>query len=118
VFLEAVAEAGATPPDGLPAGPDFFRFSVDAELDALLRDHGLEDREVTRIAFTHRVASADELWGGLLGGTVRTSALILRQPEETQQRIRAAFDRLVEPYEGGDGLELPVSVKLGAGRKP
>ena len=118
VFLDAVAEAGATPPEGLPAGPDFFRFSVDAEFDALLRDHGLEDREVRRIAFTHRVASADELWDGLLGGTVRTSALILRQPEETQQRIRAAFERLVQPYQGGDGLELPVSVKLAAGRKP
>ena len=26
VFLDAVAEAGATPPEDLPTGPDFFRF--------------------------------------------------------------------------------------------
>ncbi len=118
VFLDAVAEAGATPPEGLPAGPDFFRFSVDAEFDALLGDHGLEQREVTRIAFTHHVASADQLWDGLLAGTVRISALILGQPEETRQRIRRAFDRLVEPYRTGNGLDLPVAAKLAAGRKP
>lgn len=118
VFLDAVAEAGATPPEDLPTGPDFFRFSVDEEFDALMRDHGLEDRVVRRIQFSHRVASADELWDGLLGGTVRTSALIMRQPEETRLRIRDAFDRLVGPYQHGDFLELPVSVKLAAGRKP
>jgi SAM-dependent methyltransferase len=118
VFLDAVAEAGATAPGDIPVGPDFFRFSVDEELDGIMREHGLEDREVRRIEFTHRVGGADELWDGLLGGTVRTSALILRQPEETRRRIRAAFDRLVGKYERGDGLDLPVSVKLAAARKP
>jgi SAM-dependent methyltransferase len=118
VFLDAVAEAGARPPEDLPAGPDFFRFSVDEEFDALLGDQGLEDRAVRRIAFSLRVSTADELWDGLLGGTVRTSALILRQPEATRRRIREAFDRLVGDYQRRDGLELPVSVKLAAGRKP
>ncbi len=118
VFLDAVAEAGATPPEDLPTGPDFFRFSADEEFDAIMRDHGLQDRAVRTIAFTHRVATADELWDGLLGGTVRTSALIVRQPEETRRRIRDAFNRLVRPYQRGDVLELPVSVKLAAGRKP
>jgi SAM-dependent methyltransferase len=118
LFLDAVREAGATPPADLPAGPDFFRFSVDEEFDAVMRDHGLEDRAVTRIAFTHRVASVEALWDGLLGGSVRTAALILRQPEEVRQRIREAFDRLVAPYRRGDALELPVSAKLASGRKP
>jgi SAM-dependent methyltransferase len=118
VFLDAAAEVGATPPADLPAGPDFFRFSADADFDALLSDHGLEDRAVETIAFSHRFPSADELWHGLLGGTVRISALIMGQPEETRRRIREAFDRLVGEYQSGEGLELPVSVKLAAGRKP
>ena len=59
------------------------------------------------VAFTHRLASPDELWDGLLGATVRTSPLILGQPEPMQRRIRAAFDRLVEEYRGEGGLELP-----------
>jgi SAM-dependent methyltransferase len=118
VFLDAVAEAGATAPEDVPIGPNFFRFSVDEELDALMRDHGLERRAVERIAFTHRVANADELWEGLLGGTVRTSALIERQPEETRRRIHDSFDRLVREYQRDDVVELPVSAKLASGRKP
>jgi hypothetical protein len=62
---------------------------------------------VRTIAFSHRVPSADELWDGLLAGTVRTSALILRQPEATRRRIRDAFDRLVSDYRRGDALRSP-----------
>jgi SAM-dependent methyltransferase len=118
LFLDAVADAGATPPRDLPTGPDFFRFSVDEEFDALLREQGLDERAVSTIAFSHQLASADELWDGFLGGTVRTSALIVRQPEKTRRRIRDSFDRLVREYRRGDRLELPVSAKLACGRKP
>ncbi len=115
VFLDAVAAAGASPPGDLPRGPDFFRFSRDEEFAALLRGAELENIEVETIAFTLPVSSADQLWEGLLAGTVRTSALILRQTHETQRRIRAAFDRIVSEYQTDDGVELPVSVKLAVG---
>jgi SAM-dependent methyltransferase len=118
VFLEAVTEVGATPPEEVPVGPDFFRFSIDEEFDALLREQGLVDREVHTIAFMHRFGTPDEFWDGLLGGTVRTSALILGQSEETRRRIREAFDRLVAGHRRGEALELHVSVKLAVGRKP
>jgi SAM-dependent methyltransferase len=117
VLVDAVAEVGATPPEDLPVGPDFFRFSVDDEFDALLREAGLEERQVETIAFTHRVSSAGELWDGLTGATVRMSALVMAQPEETRQQIREAFDRRMEDYRTADGYELPVSVKLASGRK-
>lgn len=118
VFLDAVAATGASAPADIPQGPDFFRFSRDEEFAALLREAGLEDVDVQTIPFTHAVSSADELWDGLLGGTVRTSALILGQPEETQRQIRGAFNGLVEEYRRGEALELPVSVKLAAGSSP
>jgi SAM-dependent methyltransferase len=118
VLVDAVAEAGAMPPADVPAGPDFFRFSVDAEFDSLLRDQGLEDRVVRTIAFDLRVSTADDLWDGLLGGTVRTSALIVHQSDETRLRIRQAFDRGISAFQSADGVVLPVSVKLAAGRKP
>ena len=41
VFLDAVAEARATPPADLPPGPDFFRFSDDEAFAAALRQQGL-----------------------------------------------------------------------------
>ena len=118
VVLDALAAAGAGPPKDIPVGPPFFRFSDEEEFARLLSNQGLEDVHVTTIAFTHRERSADALWQGMLGGTVRTSALILRQTDEMQQQIRAAFDRLVQPFQVGGQLELPVSVKLALGHKP
>jgi SAM-dependent methyltransferase len=118
VFLEAVAAAGATPPEHIPVGPPFFRFSDEQELARLLRRQPLDDVEVGTISFTHRESSPDALWQGLLGGTVRTSALIMGQASAVQRQIRTAFDRIMRQYEVSDGVELPVSVKLASGRKP
>ena len=91
----AIADKGATPPADIPVGPPFFRFSVDEQFATLLETCGLTGVEVNTIAFDHAVPTTDELWDGLLAGTVRISALILSQPEKTRRRIRAAFDRLV-----------------------
>ena len=118
VLLDAVAAAGAGPPQDIPIGPPFFRFSDDGEFSALLRGERLEDVEVRTIAFSHRETSPETLWQGLLGGTVRSAALIRGQTGDMQGRIRAAFDRIVQRYEIDGGIELPVSVKLASGRKP
>ena len=118
VFLDAVAETGARPPRNLPAGPDFFRFSTTEELVHLLGDHGLDGIEVNSISFTHSVSSPDELWHGLLAGTVRTSAVVRGQPNEVELQIRAAFDRRLAPYRVAARFELPVSVRLASARRP
>ena len=118
VFLEAFAVAGAATPAELRAGPPFFRYADEGLFTELLEDAGLIDVQVRTVAFDHEVASPNELWDGMLGGTVRTSALLLAQPDDVRARARAAFDRRVEDYRRGDHLELPISVKLAAGRKP
>jgi ubiquinone/menaquinone biosynthesis C-methylase UbiE len=118
VLVDAIVEAGASAPEELPVGPPIFRFADEHEFARLLSNAGLEEVEVRTIAFLHSAPSADELWRGLLGGTVRTSAVIRAQTDEVQKEIRAAFDRSVREYQVGDGLEIPVSVKLGVGRKP
>jgi SAM-dependent methyltransferase len=118
VFLEAVAAAGASPPEDLPTGPPFFRFSEEQEFVRLLRDQGFEGVQVRTISFVHPVSSPEQLWRGLLGGAVRTPALIFGQTEEIQRQIRAAFDRIVRQFEVGARLELPVSVVLASAQKP
>ena len=118
VFLEAFTDAGATPPDDLPIGPPFFRFANDDQFAALLEGSGLTTVAVRTIGFSHHVSSGDDLWNGMLTGTVRTSAFFVRQPDRTRRKIRAAFDRRVFEYQRGDHLELPVSVKLANGHKP
>jgi SAM-dependent methyltransferase len=117
-LVEAVATAGAGPPQDLPVGPPIFRYSNDQEFAVLLRGRQLEDVQVSTVSFSHHLPSPDALWRGLLGGTVRISALIRGQTSEMQRQIRAAFDRNLQQYEVDDGLELPVSVKLATGRKP
>jgi SAM-dependent methyltransferase len=117
LFLDAVAAAGATPPADLPAGPDFFRFSDDAEFEALLRGAGLEDASVQTVPLTIRVADGDELWDGLMGGGVRTPMLIAGQPEAIRRRIRSELDAALEDYRSGDGLEIPTPAKLASATK-
>ena len=118
MFLDAVAEARALPPADLPRGPDFFRFSDDEAFAAALREQGLARLDVTDITFVQRFAGADELWDGMLGATVRVSALLTRQPAEVRQRIRVAFDRLVGGYRRGDGWERRTAIELATARKP
>ncbi len=118
VLVDALADVGAQPPADLPAGPPFFRFADDTEFAALLSDAGLIDVEVQRVSFIHSFASGDDLWQGLIDGTVRTRALVHAQPEAVQAEIRSAFDRRVRPYATDGGLQLPVSVKVASGRRP
>jgi len=43
---------------------------------------------------------------------------VVVQPDEVQARIRAVFDRLAAQYATGDGLDIPVSVKIASGVRP
>jgi len=117
IFLDAFSGAGAAPPDDIPVGPPFFRFADDDQFTALLSDNGLTDVDVNAVAFTHHTDSADQLWEGMLTGTVRTSAFFLGQPEETRRRVRSTFDRLALDYRRGENFEWPVSVTLARARK-
>ena len=118
LFGDAAAEAGAAPPPDLPDGPPFFRFADDAELATLLRGCGLAGIRTRPVAFTHRLPSADTLWDGVLGGTVRTAALIAGQRPDVREKVRAAFDRLVEPYRTEHGVDVPVSARITVATRP
>jgi SAM-dependent methyltransferase len=118
VVRDAIEAAGVEREAPIPSGgPDPYRFADESEFQALLRDAGLAELTVETIDLTHRVSDAEELWRGLLGSSVRSSALIRAQPEGVHRRIRAELERVVESYRQADGvLELPVAAKVGAGR--
>ena len=118
VLLDAIGDAGATPPVDVPPGPPLFRFAAEDELSALLEDAGLSDVRVETIDFALQLESADELWNGLVEGTVRVRPLVQSQTDEVRRAIRARFDELLEEHRGETGFEVPVAVKLGSGRKP
>ncbi len=116
LLLDAVAAAGATPPDDLPAGPPIFRFADEQTFSRLLSDAGLVDVRVETVDFMLPLVSADELWHGLVDGTVRVRPLVLSQSQAMQDEIRRRFDELLEEHRTGDGFAVPVAVKLAAGR--
>jgi SAM-dependent methyltransferase len=118
VMLDAVHDAGATPPAEVPPGPPLFRFADEAEFTALLEGAGLRDVRVDTVDFTLPLESADALWDGLVEGSVRVSPLVRSQSEEMQRAIRARFEELLEEYRTDDGFDVPVAVKLAGGRKP
>jgi SAM-dependent methyltransferase len=117
VLFDALADAGATPPADLPAGPPIFRFADDREFRGLLEGAGFSAVSVEVLEYSLHVDSADELWIGLVDGTVRFQPLVRSQSDEVQSRIRARFGELLDEYRAGDGFELPVSVKLASGTR-
>ena len=118
IIFEAFRAAGAQPPPDVPAGPDFFRLADAAEFTALLEGAGLRDVDVDRVEFDLHLADGDELWNGLLGGSVRVRPMILGQTEELQREIRRRYDELLEPYRAESGFAVPVSVRLASGAGP
>jgi SAM-dependent methyltransferase len=114
---EATRAAGVEPAGEVPEGPDSFRFAGEDELDALLRGAGLAHVRVETIDVFHEGDDAEELWRGLLGGSVRGAGLVEAQAEPTRQRIRAEFDSLVEALRRGDGYAIPAAAKLASATK-
>jgi len=118
VFREALAEVRAVPPAGAPQGHNIFRFSDRTAFEDLLRDAGLAEVRVDDHNAVPTFADADAVWRGGLGSFVLTGAMIKAQDVATQKAIRAAFDRLIQPYATAAGIALPVAFKTGSGRKP
>lgn len=118
VLLEAVHKAGATPPVEVPPGLPIFHFADEGAFADLLRRAGLADVAVETVDFGLQVQSGDELWNGLVEGSVRLRPLVLSQTAEMQQAIRAHFDEALDVYRSSSGFDVPVSVKLGSGSKP
>jgi SAM-dependent methyltransferase len=117
IMREALRACGVAPAPGVPAGPDPDRFADDGEFARLLRNAGLDGVEVRSVSLTHRVLDGEELWEGLLGGSVRGAGLIMAQPPPTQARIRAEVERLAEQYRADGGLDIPADAKIASGRK-
>jgi len=99
--------------DAVPDGPDPYRFAGRPQLEALLAGAGLAQPSARTLRFAQPVDGADELWEGLLGGSVRSAARIHAQPDAERERARERLHRLTEECREGDRLAVPVCVTLG-----
>lgn len=69
------------------------------------------------MAYTHPVRSFADFWSALQRGTVRMASRVLDQSEEKRERIRTELERRLAAYDADGRVDVPVSVKLAAGRK-
>ena len=81
------------------------------------RERGSIGVDVDTVEFALHIDDGDELWDGLIQGSVRVAPLILGQSEAVQREIREHYDALLEAYRTQDGFDVPVSFKLAAGAK-
>ncbi len=117
LLVDAVEEAGAPPPQGIPQGPTNFR--SDDELRGLFAAAGFGEVGLSRIMFVASVADADTLWHGVLDSAVRVRSLVEAQTLPVQAAIRTAFNELVAVHRREDGsLGIPIAVQVTRGRRP
>jgi SAM-dependent methyltransferase len=112
---DAVTAAGLDR-SAIPEGPSSLRFTDAGELTGLLG--GLHDVRLREVRFDLPVASLDELWAGVLGGTVRTAARLADATPEQRDRARAELARLAEPHRRGAGYALPTTIRIATGSCP
>jgi SAM-dependent methyltransferase len=113
----AAAAAAGIDNRAIPAGPSGERFTDRGELAGLLAGAGLADVAIRELAFVLRTGGIDELWAGLLGGTVRAAARLTAAPPAARERARAELERLAEPLRDGPGYALPTVVRIASGRR-
>jgi hypothetical protein len=114
----AMAVAHVNPPLAFPPGPPAFRFADEDELRALLEGAGLEAVELRTVELRHRIEDVDELWDGVLTGSVRTAAQIRAMDDDQQARVRGALDEMLEDRRADGGLELETAVRIASGLSP
>ncbi|MEK6229178.1 MAG: methyltransferase domain-containing protein [Actinomycetota bacterium] len=115
---DAVERAGLARDEAVPDGPDGLRFADGDEFASLLSRAGLVDVRVESLELTCEVAGADELWDGLVGGTVRSSSAVLALGSDERQQVRECFDELAAEYGvPGGGLRVPAVVRIASGRR-
>jgi SAM-dependent methyltransferase len=117
LLADAIREAGIDVDAQVASGPSPYRLADDAEMLKLLTGAGLAGAGVSTYAFDHPAEDADELWEGLLGGSIRTTASVERAAPEARERAREAFGRLLERHRVGDGFAVPAVVKLGSAQR-
>jgi ubiquinone/menaquinone biosynthesis C-methylase UbiE len=94
----------------IPSGPPFFRFSEEAECKRVLVEAGFAAPQFRKIPQTWRLESPQDLWEFMLGGTVRTGALLRAQTPQALAAIRAEVI-------AASSKELPMPAVLASATK-
>ena len=103
---------------GLPPGPDFFRYADPAIASRDLTEAGFGDVLLTEVAQIWELPSPDDAVDALLHGTVRTAALLVRQPGSVLAEVRRSVRERLAAYDDGDAVRIPMPAVVVRATKP
>ena len=103
---------------GLPPGPDFFRYADPAAGSRDLTEAGFVDVSATVVAQTWELPSPDDAVDALLHGTVRTAALLARQPAGVLAEVRRSMREKLAAYAEGNAVRVPMPAVVVRAAKP
>ena len=103
---------------GLPPGPDFFRYTDPAIATHDLTAAGFVDVSITMVPQTWELPTADHAVDTLLHGTVRTAALLARQPAGVLDKVRRSAREQLAAYDEGGTLRVPMPSVMVRGTRP
>lgn len=117
-LIYGAVQAHGTMDVGLPPGPDFFLFSDGRESEKRLSAAGFIDIEVETVPQTWRLGSTEELFTGVMQGSVRAAATLRGQGADALAKIRDTVVMGLENYRVTDGYALPMpAVVVSAARR-
>jgi SAM-dependent methyltransferase len=117
LVLQALRDHGQ--PVTLPAGPDFFRYSVAGSCIDDLRRAGFHAPEARLVEMRWRMDAAGDVFDAFYRGTARTGALLRGQSRQTTTKIEGAVTDAVARLRAPDGgVEIPMAAMLAWGLRP
>jgi ubiquinone/menaquinone biosynthesis C-methylase UbiE len=116
LIAAAVAKHG-NPNVGIPAGPDFFRFSDIGENLRSLKAAGFNNVRSELFQQFWRLNDPDEVFQTYVRGSVRTGAVLRAQVPADLQKIRDELAAQVSQYRVGQEYLLPMMAVLAVGTK-
>jgi len=113
ILAEAIAAHGETKLD-LPQGPPKFLFTERRMTSEMLSAAGFTSSSVhiSTVSSEWQIPSASFWLDAERKGSVRTAAVLARQPASSLENIRMAVDEAIQVYAGKGGYAIPSVAHL------
>lgn len=115
-LFSAIREYGSMTTD-VPAGPDFFQFSIADNCARVLKQAGFSRFNFVQVPQVWRLSQPGQLFDAVVEGSVRAAAIIRSQTESARAAIRDALREKVQAFQVSDHFEVPMPAVIASAVK-
>lgn len=102
----------------LPHGPDFFQFGTAEKMTAALTEIGFADAVARSVSQTWHIPDADAYVAAILGGAVRSRAVLRAQTQTARTSVRDFIADYIERFrDPAGGFAIPMPAIVGSGTR-